>query len=416
MEEESKTGSDLDKIPKVTPGLNLNELSLSPEEGFLFSRVDGSTSLGRLAQESGMKTDRAQKVFDSLGKKGIITWDGEDPAGEIPSKEVLSEEEAYDGIEFDPFELAEDIDLDEDTKKKILFLHAKMKELTHYKMLRVDRRADPKEIKRAYFGVSKEFHPDTFFRKSIGSYKSKIEAIFKRISNAYEVLSNEQKRAAYDATLPYEPTPEEIEEQKRKQDLKQRDEHLKEERRKRLMRRMPIGRQKAKARRHLEEAIRHKQEGDLLQAANSAKIALVLDPDNDEIQRLHDEVNPKASEMRATKEFKRGQGEESMGRQEEALEAYLRAIEANPSDARPMLHAATLLLELNRDLRQGLTFCRMAKQLEPDNTKIVLILGRIYVAMGMHKNAVRELSQYVAENPLDERTAALLKDLKKKAR
>jgi len=412
LEHEPKVEIDLGQVPRVMPDLKLDDLFLSPEEGFLFSRVDGSVNLGRLAHESGMDAGRALDVLNSLSKKGIITWD---VAGSAGGGEP-SEEEADGGMVFDPFELAEDVDLDEKDKKRILFLHTRMNEMTHYKILRVERWADSKEVKKAYFGVSKEFHPDTFFRKNIGSYKTKIEGIFKRISNAYEVLSNEQKRAAYDASLPYEPSPEEIEEQQHKEDLRQRDERLKEERRQRLMRRMPIGKQMARARRHLEEARKHREEGDLVQAANSAKIALVLDPDNEEIKRLHDEVNPKASEMRATKEFKRGQGEESMGRQEEALEAYLRAIEANPNDARPMLHAATLLLELNRDLRQGLTFCRMAKQLEPDNTKIVLTLGRIYVAMGMHKNAIREILQYVAQNPLDEQTAALLKELKKKAR
>ncbi len=413
MEHEPKMEIDLGQVPRVKPDLKLDDFSLSPEEGFLFSRVDGSVNLGRLAHESGMDAGRALEVMNSLSKKGVITWDG---AGSAGGGEPSEEEEADGGMVFDPFELAEDIDLDEKDKKRILFLYARMNEMTHYKILRVDRWADSKEVKKAYFGVSKEFHPDTFFRKNIGSYKSKIEGIFKRISTAYEVLSNEQKRAAYDASLPYEPSPEEIEEQQHKEDLRERDERLKEERRQRLMKRMPIGKQMAKARRHLEEARKHREEGDLVQAANSAKIALVLDPDNEEIKRLHDEVNPKASEMRATKEFKRGQGEESMGRQEEALEAYLRAIEANPNDARPMLHAAALLLELNRDLRQGLTFCRMAKQLEPDNTKIVLTLGRIYVAMGMHKNAIREISQYLAQNPLDEQAAVLLKDLKKKIR
>lgn len=404
---ESKSESDQDKIPKVTPGQNVEKLSLSPAEGFLFSRIDGTASIERLTRESGMDEARALELLESLRNKGAVSWGDGTPSADA---------DPYEGMEFDPFELSEDVDLDEDTRKKILFLYARMNEMTHYNVLRIDRRADSKQIKKAYFGVSKEFHPDTFFRKNIGSYKAKIEAIFKRISTSYDVLSNEQKRKAYDATLPYEPTPEEIEEQKRKRDRKKRDERLKEERRRRLLKRMPIGRRKAKARQHLEEARKHKQDGDLLQAANSVKVGLALDPENEELKQLHDEVNPKASEMRSNKEFKRGQAEESMGRQEEALEAYLRAIEANPGDARPMLHAATMLLELNRDLRQGLTFCRMANQLEPNNAKVILVLGKIYLALGMTKNAVRELSRYVSENPLDEHTAALLKDLKKKSR
>jgi curved DNA-binding protein CbpA len=405
---ECKVANDVDMaaVPRVVPGLNLASLALSQEEGFLFSRVDGSATVDQLVRASGMATGQAVGILKSLCEKGIISWDG------APVSE--ESKDPYAGANFDPFELAEEVDLDEDSKKRILFLHANFDKMTHYEILQVGRRADPKEIKKAYFHVSKEFHPDSYFRKNLGSYASKIEFLFKQISASYEVLSNEQKKRAYDATLPYEPTPEEIEEDKRAERRANSDQRLKEERRQRLLRRTPIARQKAKARLHLEEAKKADEEGDVLAASNSAKLAMTLDPDNEEIKALHDKVAPKAGELRGMREYKRGQGEESMGRQEEALAAYLRSIEANPEDSRPLHRAAALLLEFKRDLRQAVTFCRMAKQLDPDNTKILLTLGKTYMAMEMHKNALRELMQYVESNPLDDHAADLVKQLKKK--
>ena len=60
-----------------------------------------------------------------------------------------------------------------------------------YKILGVDRKADEKEIKRAYRKRAREFHPDA--NKSAGA-----EAKFKQINEAYQVLSDSEKRGLYD--------------------------------------------------------------------------------------------------------------------------------------------------------------------------------------------------------------------------
>ena len=57
-----------------------------------------------------------------------------------------------------------------------------------YETLEVEKTATQKEIKMAYFRLSKQHHPD----------KGGEEHKFKEISAAYEILSDEQKRAAYD--------------------------------------------------------------------------------------------------------------------------------------------------------------------------------------------------------------------------
>jgi molecular chaperone DnaJ len=60
-----------------------------------------------------------------------------------------------------------------------------------YQLLGVDRDANEEEIKRAYRKMAMEFHPD---RNSAAD----AEARFKLIAEAYEVLSDPQKRGAYD--------------------------------------------------------------------------------------------------------------------------------------------------------------------------------------------------------------------------
>ncbi|HQU08847.1 MAG: molecular chaperone DnaJ [Verrucomicrobia bacterium 21-51-4] len=62
----------------------------------------------------------------------------------------------------------------------------------YYALLGVGREASNEEIKKAYRKMAVKHHPD----KNQGDPKS--EALFKEISHAYEVLSDSQKRAAYD--------------------------------------------------------------------------------------------------------------------------------------------------------------------------------------------------------------------------
>jgi curved DNA-binding protein len=62
----------------------------------------------------------------------------------------------------------------------------------YYNILGVDRRARPDEVKRAYRNLAKQHHPD----RNPGDKKA--EERFKEINEAYEVLSDPQKRARYD--------------------------------------------------------------------------------------------------------------------------------------------------------------------------------------------------------------------------
>jgi curved DNA-binding protein CbpA len=347
-----------------------------------------------------------------LKERGVITWDGGAPA-DNDDDEMEEVTDPWIDMSFDPFELGEEVSLDEDTKRKILYYHKTMSDQTHYEMLQVARRAEPKEIKRAYFKVSREFHPDSFFRKNLGSYKQKIEAIFKRISQAYEVLGNEQKREAYDKTLPYEPTPEEIEEKRQVALQQDRAKKLRMERRQRLLKRSPVVARRGQARKHYEDAKSWFEQKEYSKAANSIRLALTLDPNNEDFKKVLEEVAPRADEIRAENDFRRGRMEESMGRIEEAISAYLHSIEANPNDARALHRVAALLLEMRRDLRQALTFSRKANQLEQDNPEYLLTLAMLYTELNMKKNAIREYTRYLVLNPLDERSEEVLSELKK---
>jgi molecular chaperone DnaJ len=67
-----------------------------------------------------------------------------------------------------------------------------MSEVDYYELLEIERTADDKTIKTSYRRIAMQCHPD----KNPGCADS--EAKFKAVSQAYDVLKDPQKRAAYD--------------------------------------------------------------------------------------------------------------------------------------------------------------------------------------------------------------------------
>ncbi len=69
-----------------------------------------------------------------------------------------------------------------------------------YSVLGVQRTASAKEIKKAYRKLAQEFHPDT------NAGDDAAETRFKEVSEAYEVLGDDKKRAEYDQLQRMGPT------------------------------------------------------------------------------------------------------------------------------------------------------------------------------------------------------------------
>jgi len=62
----------------------------------------------------------------------------------------------------------------------------------YYEILGISKTASDEEIKRAYKRLAKEFHPD------VAKDKKQAEEKFKEINEAYQVISNPEKRRSYD--------------------------------------------------------------------------------------------------------------------------------------------------------------------------------------------------------------------------
>ena len=62
----------------------------------------------------------------------------------------------------------------------------------YYEVLGVDKSASEDEIKRAYKKMARKYHPD------LNPDNKEAEEKFKEVNEAYEVLSDSDKKARYD--------------------------------------------------------------------------------------------------------------------------------------------------------------------------------------------------------------------------
>lgn len=70
--------------------------------------------------------------------------------------------------------------------------------LTHYRVLDVAKDAPREAIKKAYLELAKKWHPD---KHEDGVPRRNAEAKMKLVNEAWSVLSDEKRRAEYDALL-----------------------------------------------------------------------------------------------------------------------------------------------------------------------------------------------------------------------
>lgn len=88
--------------------------------------------------------------------------------------------------------------VDEKLRRKILDDYQRIMDANYFAALAVDRKSDSGEIRRAYYKLAKEYHPDRFLGSDLSREMStKINEMFQYISQAYTVLSDPTTRNDY---------------------------------------------------------------------------------------------------------------------------------------------------------------------------------------------------------------------------
>ncbi|HEB88963.1 MAG TPA: tetratricopeptide repeat protein [Deltaproteobacteria bacterium] len=182
------------------------QLKLTAAEGYLLSRIDGSTPWRLLREIGGIPADEADCCLKRWVEEGLLdvvggtasgassrTGGGRSASPDSGSKPAEAAESSGSPIDstpgIDESLLDDSLELELETQRRILEFEASLGRPYH-ELLGVVPGAEPRVVKRAYFKLSKEFHPDRYFRRQIGSYGERLERIFKKILEAHEMLSD----------------------------------------------------------------------------------------------------------------------------------------------------------------------------------------------------------------------------------
>lgn len=353
--------------------------------------------------------------------------------GRVPGRPFSGPGEGrYGAHEFDRRQLLERVALTLDQKKETLFLDAHHGELDHFEFFGIEPTDDRKAIKKAYFAFSRQFHPDTVFRRDVGSYTSLIEAIFRRGTEIYEALTSDatlRETYARAVTARDRAFRETLEAERRSQEETRRA-RLKEEAgdrkvalRERLSRNTrvrresglsnPVAERLDRAERYYKEGMAHYQNESFIAAANALRLAVQFDPRNPQYSAAFDKVDERARQVRAEQRWKAGYMQESVGRVREAVSLYLEACDAFP---RPdyCAHVAELLVSHDIDLRKAAELAQAAVDGAPQEVDYLLLLGRIYAQADLPKKAQGVFEAALKLDPKNDETKQALRAVKRR--
>ncbi|WP_404371929.1 tetratricopeptide repeat protein [Corallococcus coralloides] len=422
-------GGRTDHIATV-PHLDPARLQLSPEEGSVLALVGRVERIDAVLSRSSLGEARTIAVLLALRAKGAI----------VPARVVQRAAPAAPAVDA---AMAEEVDLEPDQKRDIIEMERSLDGMDHHAVLGVARGASPQEVKQAYYNASRRFHPDRYFGKNLGSFRARLERIFKRLTDAHNALSRQEPPRAPAtpppaarpstpppvartvssggfaavspsaasgarppsgsfATVPpaAAPPPEDAESEARRAERQAR-----------------FARHPYMARSHkLTELIARGRaataRGDFERAYQDFNHVLGLDPKNREVAQLLVEARRKHDLTRAQAEVERGQELEMRGDFAGAQAAYKLAVSLNADNPEAAFQAARVGRELAQDPQEVLKLAQRAVELKPGRADYQLLLAQLLLVAGQKKQAKHHFEDVLRLDPDNADARAGLKKLR----
>lgn len=292
----------------------------------------------------------------------------------------------FQGFLFNPADLSEDVDIDLDRRREILYLMASMDGWTHWQVLDVPWNAPVDKARDAYREKAKVFHPDRYPGRRLGSFRGRLERIFRRLTEARDVLGDEAARAAYArSTAP----PEEVARAAARQienDTRAR------ERRARLVRNNPVVSRVARVRELIDRGRRAMQENRFTDAARDFLTAVAMDPSAVEAKALAEQARSKASSGKARELWEKALASELQHELDRAQFLAEAAVEADPGEPRYVIYVARLAIQRGA-METARLRAEAAVRSAPSLATAHEILGEVLAIQGDSAAAKRSLER-----------------------
>jgi hypothetical protein len=164
----------------------------------VLSQVDGKRSTRELLEMAATSPSARAKVLYSLLFAGIIEMKSEPGAGGEP-RAAARAAAAQSLVATQPTRAA---GVAPPTSRQIVLdTYGQLDWLSHYDLLGVSRKAEPKEIEAAYRARSRLFDPSLKAHPELVDLWRQLTVLAKWLQVAYDVLSNREAREAYDKKI-----------------------------------------------------------------------------------------------------------------------------------------------------------------------------------------------------------------------
>lgn len=408
-----------ERIPRIASGWDPRSCSLTPAEGFLLSRIDGHTPWKVLREIGAISPEQVDRYLERWAKEGIIEIGGAE-LGEPDHAPRGADAARAERSRIDP-----GLDLSPELQERILEFESSL-DRPYYDLLGVDRSADAKEIKRAYFRLSKEFHPDRYFRRNIGEFAGRLDRIFKSLCEAYELLSDPATRAEIERSLGPPPPQEgaysgagatdrigpEPPSRPRGEPVSPRMRHLQRLRaRFRVPQKVLLERQfKAKQFYRSAQAAAHEKRW--LEAAASMRLAIAFDPTSPEYKKGLAGIQADVHRVRAEALIAEAADSSAQG---DALRLLEEALHYKPCDVALNERTAKLALELS-EMDRALECAETLCEVDPDEARHHVLLARVLRRKGERQRAAEAIDRAAELDPKAEGVADELRQQGRRGR
>lgn len=169
-------------VETENPHYRFQELELSRRDGEILARCRGTCTLEDLVGQYPLSRHEVEQLVAAM----------------LIAEILESREEPLPGAVDDgpgpPTATVENSEI----RQKILADYARLLPLDHFALLDVSRDAGHDEVRRKYFALAKTYHPDQFQQSQLSAdLGAKVNEIFQRIGEAYQVVSDPRRRQAY---------------------------------------------------------------------------------------------------------------------------------------------------------------------------------------------------------------------------
>ena len=244
----AKVLGDIDRViaPAAHPVLGTQKLTLTPTDGFVLSRVDGTLTAREVFHLTPLPAEDTERSLFALLCTGAVEYrvpaarpgprSGARPepgSGASPSTSVASAPvppapsapppapvpppphpvAAHPPVAPPPAPpVAPPADparveaarraAAETRRREIEELHGGLRTKDHFEILGIPRASNADEVKEAYFRLARPYHPDAALDPSLEDLREKRSAVFIRLGEAYETLRSPTSRTRYETAFP----------------------------------------------------------------------------------------------------------------------------------------------------------------------------------------------------------------------